>query len=74
MLLDQVVAAQRAVEQRLANWSNDMSKLQEGLSDELKRVEARQRATRTAREVQAPFEGASRIGPGGRLLGAAGRA
>jgi hypothetical protein len=40
---DQVVAAQRAVEQRLANWNNDVSKLQEGLTDELKRVEARQR-------------------------------
>ncbi len=37
------MAAQRNVEQRLGDWNNDVSKLQEGLNDELKRVEARQR-------------------------------
>ena len=40
---DQLVAAQRNVEQRLGDWNNDVSKLQEGLTDELKRVEVRQR-------------------------------
>ena len=40
---DQLVAAQRTIELRLTNWSNDVSKLQEGLADELKRVESRQR-------------------------------
>lgn len=40
---DQLVAAQRLVEQRLTDWNADISKLQEGLADELKRVEARQR-------------------------------
>ena len=37
------MAAQRNVEQRLGDWNNDVSKLQEGLTDELKRVEVRQR-------------------------------
>jgi hypothetical protein len=40
---DQLVAVQRAVEQRLTDWSNDLGKLQEGLADELKRIEAKQR-------------------------------
>jgi hypothetical protein len=40
---DQLVAVQRAVEQRLTDWSNDLVKLQEGLADELKRIEAKQR-------------------------------
>jgi hypothetical protein len=44
---DQLVAAQRSVEQRLGDWNNDVSKLQEGLTDELKRVEARQRQLMT---------------------------
>jgi hypothetical protein len=57
---DQLVAAQRAVEQRLSNWNNDVSKLQEGLTDELKRVEARQR------QLMAELE--SRIGQDGEGL------
>jgi hypothetical protein len=40
---DQLVAVQRAVELRLADWGTDVEKLQEGLNDELKRLEARQR-------------------------------
>jgi hypothetical protein len=40
---DQLVAVQRAVELRLADWGTDVAKLQEGLTDELKRVESRQR-------------------------------
>jgi hypothetical protein len=40
---DQLVTVQRAVEQRLTDWSNDLVKLQEGLADELKRIEAKQR-------------------------------
>jgi hypothetical protein len=57
---DQLVAAQRAVEQRLGNWNNDVSKLQEGLTDELKRVEVRQR------QLMAELE--SRIGQDGEGL------
>src|SRR5262249_17857927 len=57
---DQIVAAQRAVEQRLAHWNNDVSKLQEGLADELKRVETRQRQLMTELE--------SRIGQDGEGL------
>jgi hypothetical protein len=40
---DQLGAVQRAVEKRMVDWSSDVEKLQGGLSDELKRVEARQR-------------------------------
>ena len=40
---EQLLAVQSAVEQRLGDWSNDVAKLQEGLVDELKRVETRQR-------------------------------
>jgi uncharacterized protein YukE len=40
---EQLLAVQSAVEQRLGDWSNDVAKLQEGLADELKRVETRQR-------------------------------
>jgi len=57
---DQIVAAQRAVEQRLANWNDDVSKLQEGLAAELKRVEARHR------QLMAELE--SRIGQDGEGL------
>lgn len=39
---DQLVAAQAAVEQRLADWARDVEKLQEGLGDDLKRIELRQ--------------------------------
>jgi hypothetical protein len=42
-LSEQLIAVQSAVEQRLGDWSNDVAKLQEGLVDELKRVETRQR-------------------------------
>lgn len=42
-LSEQLLAVQSAVEQRLGDWSNDVAKLQEGLVDELKRVETRQR-------------------------------
>jgi hypothetical protein len=43
----QLVAAQAAVEQRLADWTNDVGKLQESLTDDLKRVEARQKVLMT---------------------------
>jgi hypothetical protein len=39
----QLVQAQATIEQRLGNWQNDVDKLQQGLADELKRIEARQR-------------------------------
>jgi hypothetical protein len=42
-LAAQLVAAQKAVEQRFADWTSDMEKLQESLADELRRVEGRQR-------------------------------
>lgn len=41
-LSEQLVAAQAAVEQRLADWAADVGKLQESLADDVKRVEARQ--------------------------------
>jgi hypothetical protein len=41
-LMEQLVAAQSSVEQRLTDWASDVEKLQEGLTDDLKRVEARQ--------------------------------
>ena len=44
---EQLVAVQRAVEQRLGDWNNDVAKLQEGLADELKRLEAKQRQLMT---------------------------
>jgi hypothetical protein len=40
---EQLVQAQAAVEQRLGDWQSDVEKLQEGLTDELKRIEAKQR-------------------------------
>jgi hypothetical protein len=43
----QLLAAQTAVEQRLGDWQADVERLQEGLSDELKRIEARQRQLMT---------------------------
>jgi uncharacterized protein YukE len=42
-LTEQLVAAQAGVEQRLGDWASDVEKLQEGLQDDLKRVEVRQR-------------------------------
>ncbi len=39
----QLVQAQGAIEQRLTEWSSDVEKLQQGLTDELKRIETRQR-------------------------------
>lgn len=42
-LAAQLVAAQKVVEQRLASWTADVEKLQEGLTEELRRIEARQR-------------------------------
>jgi paraquat-inducible protein B len=40
---EQLVAVQRTVEQRLGDWNNDVAELQEGLADELKRLEGKQR-------------------------------
>jgi hypothetical protein len=40
---EQLVTVQRTVEQRLGDWNNDVAKLQEGLADELKRLEGKQR-------------------------------
>jgi hypothetical protein len=43
LLGNQLLAVQGAVEQRLSDWAGDVEKLQEGLDDELKRMEARHR-------------------------------
>lgn len=51
---DLLVDVQRGVEQRLTDWALDVQKLQEGLTEELARVESRQRQLMT--------EVASRIG------------
>jgi len=40
---NQLLAAQRAVEDRLSAWASDLEKLQERLGEELGRIEARQR-------------------------------
>jgi hypothetical protein len=47
---EQLLAAQGAVEQRLTNWAADVAKLQDGLTAEIARLEARQR------QVIAEFE------------------
>jgi uncharacterized protein YukE len=39
----QLVQAQAAVDQRLVDWQSDVEKLKQGLDEELKRIEARQR-------------------------------
>lgn len=49
-LVDQLTSVQRAVEQRMADWSTDVGKLQQGLAEELKRVEGRQRRLMTELE------------------------
>jgi hypothetical protein len=40
---NQLVSVQGAVEQRLADWAGDVEQLQQGLADELRRIELRQR-------------------------------
>lgn len=40
---EQLVSAQQSVEQRLTDWASDVEKLQEGLADDMKRIETRQR-------------------------------
>ncbi|HEX6761969.1 MAG TPA: hypothetical protein VF094_04130 [Gaiellaceae bacterium] len=42
-LAAQLVAAQKAVEQRFSDWTSDMEKLQESLAEELRRLEGRHR-------------------------------
>ncbi len=49
---EQLVTVQRTVEQRLGDWNNDVAKLQEGLADELKRLEAKQRQLMTEIEAR----------------------
>ena len=51
-LSEQLVAAQTAVEQRLADWTSDIGKLQESLADDLKRVEARQQVLMTEADAK----------------------
>ena len=46
-LTEHLVAAQAAVEARLADWTRDVEKLQAGLEDDLKRIEARQQQLMT---------------------------
>ena len=55
---EQLLAAQRAVEQRLAEWASDVEKLQEGLTVEVKKLETKQR------QLIADVEATDR--PGGR--------
>jgi hypothetical protein len=42
-LAAQLISAQKAIEQRLASWTSDIEKLQEGLTEELRRLEGRHR-------------------------------
>jgi len=48
----QLGEVQRSVEQRLTDWAGDVEKLQEGLNDELRRIEARQRLLMTETEAK----------------------
>ena len=48
---EQLLAAQRTIEDRLTDWTSDIEKLQDGLTDELRKLEAKHRQ-RTA-EVEA---------------------
>src|SRR2546423_14097623 len=48
----QLAEVQRSVEQRLTDWTGDVEKLQEGLNDELRRIEARQRQLMTETEAK----------------------
>jgi hypothetical protein len=41
-LMEQLVLAQAGVEERLTDWASDVEKLQAGLADDLRRIEARQ--------------------------------
>ena len=52
---EQLLSAQRAVEQRLTDWAADVQKLQEGLTEEIKRLEGRQR--QVIAEVEARIVG-----------------
>ena len=46
-LSEKLLSAQAAIAQRLADWASDVRKLQESLADDVKRVEARQKALMT---------------------------
>jgi uncharacterized phage infection (PIP) family protein YhgE len=48
----QLAEVQRSVELRLTDWTGDVEKLQEGLNDELRRIEARQRQLMTETEAK----------------------
>jgi len=50
---EQLLAAQRAVEQRLSQWTSDVETLQDGLAGEVKKLEAKQR--QLIAEVEARF-------------------
>ena len=54
---EQLAEVQRSVEQRLTDWAGDVEQLQEGLNDELRRIEARQRQLMT--ETEAKIGGAA---------------
>lgn len=46
-LSEQLTAVQQGVAQRLSDWASDVEKLQEGLAEELRRIELRQRQLMT---------------------------
>ena len=47
---EQLAVVQHSVEQRLTDWASDVEQLQEGLNEELRRIEARQRQLMTETE------------------------
>jgi uncharacterized protein YukE len=49
---EQLTEVQRLVELRLTDWASDVEQLQEGLNEELRRVEARQRQLMTETEAK----------------------
>jgi hypothetical protein len=49
---EQLTEVQRSVELRLTDWASDVEQLQEGLNEELRRIEARQRQLMTETEAK----------------------
>ena len=54
---EQLVAAQASVEKRLTDWASDIEQLQEGLAEDLRRLEARQRQLMAEMEARIGKDG-----------------
>jgi hypothetical protein len=56
-LMEQLVLAQAGVEERLSDWASDVEKLQSGLADDLRRIEARQQQAMAELEAKIGNDG-----------------